>query len=112
MTEPWPVSTQSTTDDALDKRVATVGRVPPHVEIKVVDPATGRVVPRGEPGEICSRGYIVMLGYSANEEDTRAAIDARRWMHTGDLATMDPDGYLNIVGHINNMIILRCWPNF
>jgi fatty-acyl-CoA synthase len=105
MTETSPVSTQSTTDDPLDKRVATVGRVHPHVEIKVVDPATGRVVPRGEPGELCSRGYIVMLGYWDNEEATRAAIDAGRWMHTGDLATMDEDGYLNIVGRIKDMII-------
>jgi fatty-acyl-CoA synthase len=105
MTETSPVSTQSTTDDPLEKRVATVGRVHPHVEIKVVDPATGRVVPRGEPGELCSRGYIVMLGYWDNEEATRAAIDAGGWMHTGDLATMDEDGYLNIVGRIKDMII-------
>jgi fatty-acyl-CoA synthase len=105
MTETSPVSTQSTTDDPLEKRVATVGRVHPHVEIKVVDPVTGRVVPRGEPGELRSRGYIVMLGYWDNEEATRAAIDAGRWMHTGDLATMDDDGYLNIVGRIKDMII-------
>jgi len=105
MTETSPVSTQSNTDDPLEKRVATVGPVHPHVEIKVVDPATGRVVPRGEPGELCTRGYVVMLGYWNNEEATRAAIDAGRWMHTGDLATMDEDGYLNIVGRIKDMII-------
>jgi fatty-acyl-CoA synthase len=105
MTETSPVSTQSNTDDPLEKRVATVGRVHPHVEIKVVDPATGQVVPRGEPGELCSRGYIVMLGYWDNPEATREAIDAGRWMHTGDLATMDEDGYLNIVGRIKDMII-------
>jgi fatty-acyl-CoA synthase len=105
MTETSPVSTQSNTDDPLEKRVATVGRVHPHVEIKVVDPSTGRMVPRGEPGELCSRGYIVMLGYWNNEPATREAIDAGRWMHTGDLATMDADGYLNIVGRIKDMII-------
>ena len=105
MTETSPVSTQSNTDDPLEKRVATVGRVHPHVEIKVVDPATGRVVARGEPGELCSRGYIVMLGYWDNPEATQEAIDAGRWMHTGDLATMDEDGYLNIVGRIKDMII-------
>ena len=105
MTETSPVSTQSSTDDPLEKRVATVGRVFPHVEIKVVDPDTGAVVPRGERGELCSRGYHVMLGYWNNEEATRAAIDAGRWMHTGDLATMDGDGYLNIVGRIKDMII-------
>ena len=105
MTETSPVSTQSSTDDPLEKRVATVGRVFPHVEIKVIDPETGAVVPRGERGELCSRGYHVMLGYWNNEEATRAAIDAGRWMHTGDLATMDGDGYLNIVGRIKDMII-------
>jgi len=105
MTETSPVSTQSNTDDPLEKRVATVGPVHPHVEIKVVDPSTGQVVPRGEPGELCSRGYIVMLGYWDNPEATREAIDAGRWMHTGDLATMDDDGYLNIVGRIKDMII-------
>ena len=105
MTETSPVSTQSTPDDPLEKRVATVGSVHPHVEIKVTDPTTGRVVPRGQAGELCSRGYIVMLGYWDNPEATREAIDAGRWMHTGDLATMDDDGYLNIVGRIKDMII-------
>ncbi|MDB5067476.1 MAG: AMP-dependent synthetase and ligase [Chloroflexi bacterium] len=105
MTETSPVSTQSATDDPLDKRVSTVGRIHPHVEIKVVDPETGAVVPRGERGELCTRGYNVMLGYWNNEEATRAAIDAGGWMHTGDLAVMDGDGYLNIVGRIKDMII-------
>jgi fatty-acyl-CoA synthase len=105
MTETSPVSTQSATDDPLEKRVSTVGRIHPHVEIKVVDPETGAVVPRGERGELCTRGYNVMLGYWNNEEATRAAIDAGRWMHTGDLAVMDDDGYLNIVGRIKDMII-------
>ena len=105
MTETSPVTTQTTTDDPLEKQVGTVGRVHPHVEIKVVDPSTGRVVPRGEPGELCSRGYPVMLGYWNNDEATRDAIDWGRWMHTGDLATMDEDGYLKIVGRIKDMII-------
>ena len=105
MTETSPVSTQSTTDDPLERRVSTVGRVHPHVEIKIVDPATGAVVPRGATGELCSRGYIVMLGYWNNEEATREAVDAARWMHTGDLATMDDEGYVNIVGRIKDMII-------
>jgi fatty-acyl-CoA synthase len=105
MTETSPVSTQCTTDDPLERRVSTVGRVHPHVEIKIVDPATGDVVPRGTAGELCSRGYIVMLGYWNNEEATREAVDPARWMHTGDLATMDGDGYINIVGRIKDMII-------
>jgi fatty-acyl-CoA synthase len=105
MTETSPVSTQCTTDDPLERRVSTVGRVHPHVEIKIVDPESGAVVPRGTPGELCSRGYMVMLGYWNNEEATRQAIDAARWMHTGDLATMDADGYVNIVGRIKDMII-------
>ncbi|HBH40970.1 MAG TPA: AMP-binding protein, partial [Rhizobiales bacterium] len=105
MTETSPVSTQCATDDPLDRRVSTVGRVHPHVEIKVVDPATGNVVPRGETGELCSRGYIVMRGYWNNDEATRLAVDAARWMHTGDLATMDDEGYVNIVGRIKDMII-------
>jgi fatty-acyl-CoA synthase len=105
MTETSPASTQCLTDDPLDKRVSTVGRVHPHVEIKIVDPATGAMVPRGATGEFCSRGYLVMLGYWNNEEATRQAIDSAHWMHTGDLATMDADGYLNIVGRIKDMII-------
>jgi fatty-acyl-CoA synthase len=105
MTETSPVSTQSTTDDPLEKRVATVGRVHPHAEIKVIDPESQRIVPRGERGELCSRGYMVMLGYWNNEAATREAIDAARWMHTGDLATMDDEGYLKIVGRIKDMII-------
>ena len=105
MTETAPVSTQSSTDDPLDKRVSTVGRVHPHVEIKIVDPADARVVPRGAAGELCTRGYSVMLGYWNNPDATSQAIDAGRWMHTGDLATMDDDGYVNIVGRIKDMII-------
>jgi fatty-acyl-CoA synthase len=105
MTETSPVSFQSTTDDPLEKRVTTVGRIHPHVECKIVDPATGQVVPRGTPGELLSRGYIVMLGYWGNPKATAEAIDAGRWMHTGDLATMDDEGYVNIVGRSKDMII-------
>jgi len=105
MTETSPVSTQCATDDPLDKRVGTVGKVHPHVEIKIIDPATGDVVPRGTTGEFCSRGYHLMRGYWNNEEATRHAIDPSRWMHTGDLATMDDEGYVNIVGRIKDMII-------
>jgi fatty-acyl-CoA synthase len=105
MTETSPVSTQSATDDPLDKRVTTVGRVHPHVEIKIIDPDTGRVVPRGTSGELCTRGYVVMLGYWNDDAATRTAIDAAGWMHTGDLATMDEDGYVNIVGRIKDMIV-------
>ncbi len=105
MTETSPVSTQSALDDPLEKRVGTVGRVHPHVEVKVVDPETNRCVPRGSAGELCTRGYSVMLGYWANPGATAEAIDAARWMHTGDLATMDGDGYVNIVGRIKDMII-------
>jgi fatty-acyl-CoA synthase len=105
MTETSPVSTQSAVDDPVDKRVSTVGRVHPHVEIQIVDPESGRVVPRGTSGELCTRGYSVMLGYWNNPEATASAIDADRWMHTGDLATMDDDGYVNIVGRLKDMII-------
>jgi fatty-acyl-CoA synthase len=105
MTETSPVSTQCATDDPLARRVSTVGRAHPHVEIKIVDPGTGAVVPRGTRGELCSRGYSVMRGYWNDEEATRQAIDPARWMHTGDLATMDADGYVNIVGRIKDMII-------
>jgi fatty-acyl-CoA synthase len=105
MTETAPVSTQSATDDPLDKRVSTVGRIHPHVEIKIVDPANNAIVPRGQSGELCTRGYSVMLGYWNNPQATAQAIDAARWMHTGDLATMDDEGYVNIVGRIKDMII-------
>ncbi|HEY8862782.1 MAG TPA: AMP-binding protein [Candidatus Dormibacteraeota bacterium] len=105
MTETSPVSTQCATDDPLERRVSTVGRVHPHAEIKIVDPASGAVVPRGTTGELCSRGYMVMIGYWNNEEATRQAIDPARWMHTGDLATIDAEGYVNIVGRIKDMII-------
>jgi fatty-acyl-CoA synthase len=105
MTETSPVSTQTPRGAPLEKQVGTVGRVHPHVEVKIVDPETGRTVPRGEPGELCTRGYSVMLGYWEDEEATRAAIDAARWMHTGDLATIDDEGYVNVVGRIKDMII-------
>jgi fatty-acyl-CoA synthase len=105
MTETSPVSTQTRIGAPLDKQVGTVGQVHPHVQIKIVDPQTGQVVPVGERGELCTRGYSVMLGYWDNDEATRTAIDAARWMHTGDLATMDDEGYLNIVGRIKDMII-------
>ncbi len=105
MTETSPVSTQTRVDDPLERRVGTVGRVGPHVEVKVVDPESGRVVERGTPGELCTRGYSVMLGYWEDPERTAEAIDPAGWMHTGDLATMDDDGYLNIVGRSKDMII-------
>jgi fatty-acyl-CoA synthase len=105
MTETSPVSFQTRPDAPLEKRVGTVGQVHPHVEVKIVDPATGSIVPVGEPGELCTRGYCVMLGYWRNEEATRAAIDGARWMHTGDLAVMDAEGYVNIVGRIKDLII-------
>jgi fatty-acyl-CoA synthase len=105
MTETSPISTQTAVDDPAEKRVSTVGRVHPHVEIKVVDPVTGAVVPRGTPGEQCTRGYSVMLGYWGDAEATAEAIDSDGWMHTGDLAVMDDDGYLKIVGRIKDMII-------
>ena len=105
MTETSPVSTQTTADDDMERRVSTVGRVHPHVEVKIIDPETGRLMPRGTPGELCTRGYSVMLGYWDDEEQTRGAIDAARWMHTGDLAVMDDAGYLNIAGRIKDMVI-------
>ncbi|MFG2842998.1 AMP-binding protein [Kitasatospora sp. NPDC048296] len=105
MTETSPVSTQTRADDSVERRVSTVGRVGPHLEVKVVDPATGRTVPRGEPGELCTRGYSVMLGYWNEPERTAEAVDAARWMHTGDLAVMDQDGYLAITGRIKDMVI-------
>lgn len=105
MTETSPVSTQSAVDDPLDRRVSTVGRVHPHVEVKLVDPETGGVVPRGAPGELCTRGYSVMLGYWDAPQATAAAIDVAGWMHTGDLATMDDEGYVRIVGRLKDLII-------
>ncbi len=105
MTETSPVSTQTATDDPIDKRVGSVGRVHPHVEIKIVDPASGDTVERGQSGEFCTRGYSVMIGYWNDPERTAEAIDEQGWMHTGDLAEMDVDGYVNIVGRIKDMII-------
>jgi fatty-acyl-CoA synthase len=105
MTETSPVSCQTRPDDDTDRRVSTVGRVHPHVEVKVVNPDNGLVLPRGEPGEMFTRGYSVMLGYWNEPEKTAEAIDAARWMHTGDLAVMDAAGYLNIVGRIKDMVI-------
>ncbi|WP_409330694.1 AMP-binding protein [Trujillonella humicola] len=105
MTETSPVSTQTGADDDLDRRTSTVGRVHPHLEVKIVDPGTGLTVPRGEPGEFCTRGYSVMLGYWEEPEKTAEVIDAARWMHTGDLAVMDAEGYVNIVGRIKDMVI-------
>jgi fatty-acyl-CoA synthase len=105
MTETAPVSCQSSTDTPLDRRVSTVGLVQPHLEVKIVDPETGATVAPGTPGELCTRGYSVMHGYWGDEEKTREAIDPERWMHTGDLATMDAEGYVNIVGRIKDMVI-------
>ncbi|MBQ1081055.1 AMP-binding protein [Nocardiopsis sp. B62] len=105
MTETSPVSTQTRTDDSLERRVSTVGRVGPHLEVKVIDPASGVTVPRGVPGELCTRGYSVMLGYWNQPDKTAEAVDAGRWMHTGDLAVMDDDGYVNITGRIKDMVI-------
>jgi fatty-acyl-CoA synthase len=105
MTETSPVSTQTRREAPLEKQVSTVGRVHPHVEVKIVDPQSGRTVVRGETGELCTRGYSVMLGYWNDEQATREAIDEARWMHTGDLGVMDDDGYVNIVGRSKDMII-------
>ena len=105
MTETSPVSFQSQTDDNMDVRVSTVGSIMPHVECKLVDPETGQVVPRGTAGELCVRGYPVMLGYWNDEEATQEAVDEARWMHSGDLAVMREDGYVNIVGRLKDMII-------
>ncbi|MDF1481984.1 AMP-binding protein [Extensimonas sp. H3M7-6] len=105
MTEASPVSCQSSVDTPLDKRVATVGQVQPHLEVKIIDPDTGAIVPPGQSGELCTRGYSVMHGYWDDPEKTREAIDAEGWMHTGDLATMDAEGYVNIVGRIKDMVI-------
>ena len=105
MTETSPVSCQSSIDTPLAKRVSTVGLVQPHIEIKIIDPESGGVVPRGERGEFCTRGYSVMQGYWGDREKTLEAIDAEGWMHTGDLAVMDTEGYVNIVGRIKDMVI-------
>src|SRR3954453_20848856 len=105
MTETSPVSTQTGADDPLEKRVGTVGRVHPHVEVKVVNPESGAIVARGEPGELCTRAYSVMLGYWNEPEKTADATHPPRWMHTGDLAQMDDEGYLKIVGRIKDMVI-------
>jgi fatty-acyl-CoA synthase len=105
MTETSPVSTQTRADDSLDRRVSTVGRVGPHLEVKVIAPDTGATVPRGTPGELCTRGYSVMLGYWEQPDKTAEAVDAAHWMHTGDLAVMDDDGYLAITGRIKDMVI-------
>ena len=105
MTETSPVSTMTRRGDALERRVSTVGTVMPHVEMKIVDPASGRPVPRNVHGEVCTRGYSVMLGYWEAPEQTADAIDSARWMHTGDLGTMDDDGYVAIVGRIKDMVI-------
>jgi fatty-acyl-CoA synthase len=105
MTETSPVSTQTTADDDMELRVSTVGRVHPHVEVKIIDPETGLVLPRETAGELCTRGYSVMLGYWDEPAKTAEAIDSARWMHTGDLAVMDQAGYLNIVGRIKDMVI-------
>ncbi|TDC86585.1 AMP-binding protein, partial [Saccharopolyspora aridisoli] len=105
MTETSPVSTQTRADDSLERRVSTVGRVGPHLEVKIVDPASGQTVARGEPGELCTRGYSVMLGYWEQPDKTAEVIDAARWMHTGDLAVMDAEGYVSITGRIKDMVI-------
>ncbi|MCG7593162.1 AMP-binding protein [Mycobacterium sp. PSTR-4-N] len=105
MTETSPVSCQTRVDDDLERRTATIGRAHPHVEIKVIDPDTGETVERGEPGEFCTRGYSVMLGYWNDDEKTAQAIDPDGWMHTGDLAVMREDGYCTIVGRIKDMVI-------
>jgi fatty-acyl-CoA synthase len=105
MTETSPVSTQTRRDDDLERRVSTVGTVHPHVEVKVVDPESDLTLPRGEPGELCTRGYSVMLGYWDEQEKTDEVLDRAGWMHTGDLATMDAEGYVNIVGRIKDMVI-------
>jgi fatty-acyl-CoA synthase len=105
MTETSPVSFQTRLNDPLEKRVGSVGLIHPHVEVKIADAASGKIVPRGGTGELLTRGYSVMLGYWANDEATRNAIDNARWMHTGDLATMDDEGYVNIVGRIKDMVI-------
>jgi fatty-acyl-CoA synthase len=104
MTETSPVSTQTSVDDPVERRVSTIGRVQPHLEVKIID-GEGKVVPPGETGELCTRGYSVMRGYWDDTERTDEAIDAGNWMHTGDLATMNDEGYFNIVGRIKDLVI-------
>lgn len=104
-TESSPVITQTRPDDAIEKRVATVGKPHPDVEVKIIDPVTGQEVKTGEPGELCTRGYLIMKGYYKNQEATDAAIDHEGWLHTGDIAVMDEDGYIAITGRIKDMII-------
>ncbi|MFF4324910.1 AMP-binding protein [Streptomyces sp. NPDC001591] len=105
MTETSPVSTQTRADDSVERRVSTVGRVGPHLQVKVIDPESGRTVPRGTPGELCTRGYSVMIGYWGEPDKTAEVVDREGWMHTGDLAVMDADGYLSITGRIKDMVI-------
>ncbi|RYB89009.1 AMP-binding protein [Nocardioides glacieisoli] len=105
MTETSPVSTQTHPDDSLERKVGTVGRVAPHLEVKIVDPVSGDTLPRGEAGEFCTRGYSVMLGYWDDQEKTAEAVDADGWMHTGDLGVMDDEGYVRITGRIKDMVI-------
>ena len=105
MTETSPVTTQVRRNETLENRCGTVGQAGPHVEIKIVDPESGHTLPRGEPGEFCARGYVVMSGYWDDPERTAEAIDRQRWMHTGDLATLDEHGYVRIVGRIKDMVI-------
>jgi fatty-acyl-CoA synthase len=105
MTETSPVSTQTRADDSRDRRVSSVGRVGPHLEVKIVDPDTGLTVPRGSAGEVCTRGYSVMLGYWGEQAKTAEVIDAARWMHTGDLGVMDAETYVSITGRIKDLVI-------
>ena len=105
MTETSPVSTQTHPDDSLERKVGTVGRVAPHLEVTIIDPVSGDTLPLGEAGEFCTRGYSVMLGYWQDEQKTREAVDAEGWMHTGDLGVMDAEGYLRITGRIKDMVI-------
>src|SRR5260370_37586587 len=113
MREPWAVSPEARGGDSLGRRVSPVGRVGPHLEVKVIDPETGRTVPRGAPGELCTRGYSVMLGYWQQPDKTAEAVDAAHWMHPGDLTVMDSDGYLAITGRIKDMVTRggeHCYP--
>jgi fatty-acyl-CoA synthase len=105
LTECSPVISQTKSDDAIEKRVKTVGKPQPHVEVKIIDPVTKEELPAGMPGELCARGYLVMKGYYKNEEATREAIDEDGWLHTGDIALLDDEGYLEITGRIKDMVI-------